>query len=179
MTQPPEAPRSKPKIYVMDSSPLLTLHQISTSVIPIPDEVWDRLNSLLEDGSMVSIRCVYDEIVVESDKPDKISAWLKPKKSHFPKPTHKQIEYMAEVVGEFPGLIKADSEREQADPYLIAFAREMNETDTGHEYVIVTQENPNSPVKIPAAAKHYSVKSMNLSQFMEEVGINLSMSGGK
>lgn len=163
----------KPAIYIVDASSLISLNRFNEDVIEIPKNVWQRLDELLEDGTLTSIRCVYNEIVTDSTKPDKISLWLKPKKLQFPNPTNQQVLYMAEAVNQFSGLVNPDSEKEQADPWLVAYAREMSELDKEHEYVIVTQENKNSPIKIPAAAKHYRIRSINLKEFFVEVGITL------
>jgi len=164
----------KPCIYILDASPLINLNRFDSDVFDIPEHVWTKLDELLEQGTITSNRHVYEEVVSGSKKPDKVSAWLKPKKSLFPKETNAQVLYMAEAVKEFRGLVNPDSEKEQADAWLIAMARELSELDPDREYVIVTQENKNSPIKIPAAAKHYGIRSINQKEFFAEVGISLN-----
>lgn len=161
------------KIYIVDSSSLITLNRFNDDAFDIPQAVWDKLDELLDEGILCSIRCVFNEIVTDSEKPDVVSAWLKPKKLLFHNPTNTQVIYMAEAVKLFSGLVNPESEKEQADPWLIAYAREMNKLDSEHKYVIVTQENPRSPIKIPAAAKHYGIETINLKDFFKEVGITL------
>jgi len=164
---------TRPCVYIIDSSCLISLNRFNSEVFEIPERVWKKLDELLEAGTITSSRYVYDEIVTDSKKPDRISAWLKPKKSLFHKPTNQQVLYMAEAVREFSGLVNPDSEKEQADAWLVAMAREMSEQDPETEYVMVTQENKNSPIKIPAACRKHGVRSINQKEFLAEVGIKL------
>lgn len=162
-------------IYIVDASSLIILNRFDAEVFEIPQRVWIELDRLLDDGIITSCRCVYDEIVTDSKKPDKVSAWLGPKQSHFPKPTQQQILYMAEAVNEFSGLVDPKSEKEQADPWIVAMARELSEINPENEYVVVTQENKNSPHKIPAACKKYGIRVINQKEFLAEVGIKLEV----
>jgi hypothetical protein len=163
----------KKTIYIIDSSSLIYLNRVHTNLIAIPQSIWNKLDEMLEEGKMTSIRCVYMEIVVDGKKPDKISEWLKSKKSLFHVPTNQQVIYMAEAVQRFSGLVDPVSEKEQADPWLVAFAREKSMQDPETEYVIVTQENPLSAIKIPAAAKAYGVRCINMREFFDENSISL------
>lgn len=167
------ADKNRKCVYIVDSSSLISLNRFDSEVFEIPERVWKKLDELLENGTITSSRYVYDEIVTDSQKPDKVSAWLKPRKSLFHKPTNQQVLYMAEAVNEFSGLVNPESEKEQADPWLVALAREKSEQDPETEYVMVTQENKNSPIKIPAACRKYDVRTINQKEFFVEVGINL------
>ena len=163
----------RPCTYIVDSSSLINLNRFDAEIIDVPEHVWKRLDELLEAGVITSSRYVYEEIVTDSKRPDKVSAWLKPKKSLFHKPTNQQVLYMAEAAREFKGLVSVDAEKEQADPWLVALARELSENDKEHEYVMVTQEKKDSPYKIPAACKKYGVRSINFKEFLVEVEIKL------
>lgn len=167
------AQQSRKCVYIVDSSSLISLNRFDSEVFELPERVWKRLDELLEDGTIISSRYVYEEIVTDSQRPDKVSAWLKPKKSHFTKPTNQQVLYMAEAVNQFSGLVDPDSEKEQADAWLVALAREKAEQDPNTEYVMVTQENKNSPIKIPAACRKYGIRTINQKEFLAEVGIKL------
>ncbi len=161
----------KPTVYIVDASSLIYLGQTHNNVLPIPENIWAKLNEMLEDGSITSVRCVWHEVVTDAKKPDVISKWLKPKKLMFHLPTNQQVIYMSEAVQGFKGLVNPEYEKEQADPWLIAYAREKSELDPDTDYCIVTQENPNSPIKIPAAAKHFGIRTINLREFFDENNI--------
>lgn len=167
------AEQSRKCVYVVDSSSFISLNRFDSEVFELPERVWKRLDELLEDGTIISSRYVYEEVVTDSKKPDKVSAWLKPKKTHFVKPTNQQVLYMAEAVNGFSGLVDPDSEKEQADAWLVALAREKSEQDPETEFVMVTQENKKSPIKIPAACRKHGIRTINQKEFLAEVGIKL------
>jgi hypothetical protein len=146
---------------------------VHNDLIAIPESIWSKLNTMLEEGDITSVRCVYDEIVTDAKKPDKVSAWLKSKKLLFHTPSNQEVIFMAEAVKLFPGLVNPASEKEQADAWLVAHARMKSIQDPSKEYVLVNQENPNSKVKIPAACDHYGIRSISMKEFFEENGINL------
>ena len=144
-------------------------------LIHLPDEVWTRLDELMTSGKIISHRTVYDEVVSGSKQPDKVSAWLQPRKAYFELPTARQIEVMSDVVNQFEKLIDVNNERDQADPWLVALAVEKNEQDTAHEYIVVTQEKQASTVKLPAACRGFSVGCIPLAQFFDENGITFGI----
>jgi len=169
-------PTNREKVYIFDANVFINLHRIDMHSIRLPDEVWTKLDEMMTGGKIISHRTVYDEVVSGSKKPDKVSAWLQPRKTHFELSTARQIEVMANVVNKFPKLIDINSERDQADPWLVALAAEKIEQDTVHEYVVVTQESQASTVKLPAACKAFGVHSIPLAEFFEENGITFGVS---
>lgn len=169
---------SKKKIYIFDANVFINLHRIDMHSIRLPDEVWVKLDELMMDGKIISHRTVYDEVVSGSKNPDKISAWLRSRKDYFGKSTARQIEIMAEVINKFPKLIDVNTERDQADPWLVALAAEKIEQNTTYEYIVVTQENQASSIKLPAACKEFGVHSIPLAEFFEENDITFGVSFG-
>lgn len=166
---------SKEKIYIFDANVFINLHRIDMYSIRLPDEVWAKLDALMTSGKIISHHTVYDEVVSGSKKPDKVSAWLQPRKAYFEKTTARQIEIMADVINRFPKLIDIHIERDQADPWLVALAAEKIEQDTTHKYIVVTQENHASTIKLPAACKSFGVHSIPLAEFFEENGITFGV----
>ena len=160
------------KAYNFDTSAFLALYRHHTQVLELPQSIWDLLGRMIRNGSIVSHRYVYDEVVNEkADKPDMITQWLIPRKECFEKESADQAILVGEIVAEFPKLIDHEREKEQADPWIIAQTMILNKQTRlfeDKEYVIVTQENPNSTRKIPAACKHFKVRSISLKQFFEE-----------
>lgn len=166
----------KEKVYIFDANVFINLHRIDMHSIRLPDEVWTKLDELMTDGKIISHRTVYDEVVSGSKKPDKVSAWLQPRKSYFELSTPRQIEIMANVVNQFPKLIDVESERDQADPWLVALGVDKTEQNTNIEYIVVTQESQAKSTKLPAACKAFSIQSMPLAEFFEENGITFGVS---
>jgi TusA-related sulfurtransferase len=172
----------KPKrvVYIFDSSAFITLHQYSAKVIELPKEIWDELAKMMAESNIISHIYVYDEIVSEStENPDMITKWLIPKKGSFEKESVEQAIIVALVVDKFPKLIDPEQEKEQADPWIIAQAITLKSQTNLLEdisYVVVTQENPNSTKKIPAACKSFGVESISLKDFFEKNNIKIQKS---
>jgi len=174
-------PLAKERIYIIDADAFIELGQIDDRVVQLPEEVWKQIEVLLQKGKIISSRYVYDEVVINPQKPNKpmdnVSKWLAPQKAYFIKENTQQIRYMIEVIGEFPKLINPEYEKSQADPWLIALARDLSEQNPDKEFVLVTQENPASSTKLPAACSNYGIKTINLRQFFDEVGLKLGIQG--
>lgn len=160
------------KVYVFDTSALLALHRHNTQVIQLPQAIWDTLAQMIKEGKITSHFYVYEEVVNEkAENPDMITEWLIPKKRYFERETAEQAFHVAKIISKFPKLIDPEREKEQADPWVVAQAIILNKQTTlleNVEYVVVTQENPNSTKKIPAACRHYKVRAIALKEFFEE-----------
>lgn len=166
----------RPKIYIFDASVFIRLNRINEDDFEIPVAVWDKFTELFNLGELISHRYVYDEIVSSSKDPDTVSKWFKQHKTHCPVENLAQVKLNSQVTKKFPELVKAKQEKEQADPWIIAMAVDLQSNDKEHEYIIVTQESRKSTVKIPAAAKDFGIDSITLKEFLQEKGISLAMS---
>lgn len=170
---------AKEKIYIFDANAFIELGQIDEHVMELPPDVWKHLDVMMSNGQIISSRYVYDEVVINPQKPNKpqdsVSKWLAPKKSYFTKENQQQVRYMIEVIKEFPKLIDPAMEKSQADPWLVAMIRDLNEQNPEEEFVLVTQENPVSSAKLPAACKKYGAKTINLREFFKETGIKFGV----
>ena len=168
---------SREKIYVFDSSAFIALHRHNTQVIELPNEVWGHLTNMIEGGTIISHRYVYEEIVIEkSKKPDLITQWLIPKKKYFTPDNMEQLRIVSDIIAKFPRLIRADREKDQADPWVIALAElriQQGSLLEKPEYTVVTQENPNKSMCMPAVCRHRGINSMNLKEFFIREGVEL------
>ena len=181
-------------IYVLDSNVFLSLHNISEVEIRLPDRVWENMAKMMQAGTLISHRHVYNEIVYTSKKskgkfqprpPDALVKWMQPKKRFFLNRTGFQINKTQSIVHNFPKLIDPEKEKEDADPWIIALALEKNSNpDTkqvnllegvvpGYQGIVVTQENPRSPERMPAACKAFGVRCITSKEFFEENSISL------
>ncbi len=174
------SPAKKSKIvYFFDSSALITLYQTDLKVLNIPKFIWDNLEELFNQGKILSHRIAYDEMVKNPKNPDWLSTWVGPKKQYFLKETAEQAKTVAKIIAKFPKIINPKQEKEQADPWIIALAKEQNgsrDLFETVESVIVSQESSASPQKIPAVCKHLKIRHLSLKQFFEERGIEFGVS---
>jgi site-specific DNA-methyltransferase (adenine-specific) len=165
-------------IYCFDTSAFLTLSRTSENVLKIPDALWEYLEKMMQDGRIVSHRIVFDEIISGAKNPNFITQWVSTKKDHFLSKTDEQKEELPKIVQKYPELIDYKRESEQADPWLIALAIEKSKTSNLFEVcvaVVVSQENPNSSKKIPAACKCFGIRPLSLRNFFDEIGLSTEL----
>ena len=166
------------KIYCFDTSAFVTLSRTNENVINIPEAVWEHLEEMMKTGELISHRIVFDEISSNSKNPDFITKWVFDKKDCFLLKNDIQRVEIPQIVAQFPDLINYETEREQADPWLIALAIEKSKEQSLFEVcasIVVSQENPNSSKKIPAACDSFGIKHLSLRNFFDEVGISTKL----
>jgi hypothetical protein len=90
-----------------------------------------------------------------------------------------QAKYVSSIVNEFPKLIDPYSEKDQADPWLIALVLEERANPTffnsNTNITIVSQENTLSSCKIPAVCKRHDIQHFNLFDFFNDNGWKLKL----
>ena len=131
---------SKTKIYCFDSSIFITLNRVN-NILPVPD-IWKELDHLLKNGRLISHIYVYNEFNPDCEKPDFLGKWVKSRKKYFIGVTEDQINHVRQILSEFHQLINPDTEKNQADPWIIALAMEKNEENSlfgsNNEYIVVS-----------------------------------------
>lgn len=170
--------RKKKRIYIFDTSAFITLSRTSENVIKIPDLLWRHLEKMLESGEIISHRVVFNEINSNRKNPDFITQWVKDKVDYFLLKTDFQRVQIPQIVQRFPGLIDYQSEKEQADPWLIALALEKSQEENLFEVcvsIVVSQENPKSSKKIPEACKCFNIGHHSLREFFDEIGLSTKL----
>ncbi|MFC2013461.1 DUF4411 family protein [Chloroflexota bacterium] len=161
-------------IFCFDSSALIDLHKYyGEKHIP---ELWKELDSLFNNGKIVSHEIVFNELTSYAKNPSSLSKWIMSKRSSFKAMTGIQAQYVASIIDLFPNLIDRNHEKDQADPWLIALALEEKHQLSlfSTEIIIVSQENPSSPHKIPAVCKHYGIRHFDLFEFFSFNGWELN-----
>lgn len=171
--------RKKKRIYCFDTSAFVTLSRTSENIIEMPQTLWKHLENMMKTGDIISHRLVFEEISSGTKNPDFITKWVADKREYFLPRTDMQIAQIPQIVQKFPSLIDYQQEREQVDPWLIALAIEKSEEANLFEVnvcVVVSQENPNSSKKIPAACNAFGIGHLSLRQFFDEIGLRTKLS---
>lgn len=149
--------------YLCDSDILIT----SNRYIPRKRfaSFWDKLGEYIDTEEVGILKIVKNEIKKGTDD---LYSWL----SRFPatkfineKVEENVILLVKEIVNNHPDLVDPLNPRDQADPYLIAYAKV-------HNLTVITYENPKSPKKIPAICKTMDVDCINLDEFLERESLN-------
>ena len=124
-------------------------------------------------------RSVFEEIVPKTGNKDELSQWLSSFSPNFISITQRQLELVPDVLTNFPKLIDPESEKDQADPWMVAMLVEIMEQDgmfgDQSDYVMVTTESEKRTTKLPTACKHYNIRHMNLFEFFNANGFEFTV----
>lgn len=154
-------------VYVIDSSALIDLKELyPQAVFP---QIYANLAELIKAGRLISPEEVFKEI---EKKDDEIFAWCKIYKGMMFVPNNNEIlGYVSEIMGVFPALVNQDMINPNADPFVIALARVINDGSVDSSTpIVVAHEKRTSPVKIPAVCTNYGIRDMTLLEMFSAEG---------
>jgi len=146
-------------MYIFDTNSFSALQHLYPEVFK---KFWVEFNNLL-DKQVFSVEEVYKEL--ENKGWGKhMEDWLKENKKIFLKPTAEEAKIVREIfsIRHFQSLIKKNSFKPQADPFIIALAKTK-------EGIVVTEEKyKKNSSKIPNVCEHFKVECINLKIFMKQ-----------
>lgn len=152
-------------IYVFDTSSIRSLQHFYPSVFK---SIWDGLDGLVQQQSLVSTREVWNELERQNISTD-VLAWAKQNKQIFTTPNAAELNFVAQIfqTKHFQSLIGEQQRLKGtpvADPFVIACAKIKSGT-------VVTEEQmkPNA-AKIPNVCAHFNVPCIDLEKFMQQQG---------
>ena len=118
-------------IYCIDTSSLIAAWQERYPPEHFP-AFWGKMNVLIDQGQLVAIREVLEEMTKRSDE---LHKWLKQRGEMF-RDLEAPIQLeAARILGRFPRLVGERKLRTSADPFVIALAKVEGMT-------VVTEEKP-------------------------------------
>ncbi len=156
--------------YVVDTDVLIILMKHYPPDKPTFNAIWDEIENLIKQGNMFTTDVVYKEIGRYEGKGARLKNWAKSQKSKrrfFIGIDAETWQLAKKIRDKFPALIKQkniETGEEEADPFLIALAKAKGAT-------IITNERKDLFDRIPAIAKHYGIKSIDLFEFFAERGL--------
>lgn len=148
--------------YVFDSNIFIGLQQRQPR--DIYPSVWNKLNDLIADGTIISSREVFDELTLGDDA---LSEWAKDRKEVFLPSDVSIQERVRTILCTDRGLVEGGKKRNNADPFVIALAMEK-------QCKVVTEEAPSNSVvapKIPNICSKYGIPYTNFVGFMREMNL--------
>ncbi|MHA1770211.1 MAG: DUF4411 family protein [Candidatus Thorarchaeota archaeon] len=131
----------------------------------VPDvfpQLWDMINRLIEDGTIVASKEVFIELGV---KDDDLLHFVSNRPSLFIELDDIQQAIVGEIVNSYKKLVDPNSTKNNADPYVIALAEVFNLTVVSYERP-GNQEHP----KIPYVCQQRGVKHINFIEFLRDEG---------
>jgi len=165
----------KKVLFCIDTSTFITMEKYYP---PNICDLWEEIDTLFNQDKIISHIIVFEEITTKSKYKDHLAKWILTKRNYFKGFSKVQIRYVPQIIKKFPGLIDANCERDQADPWIIALAieidREQMELFQKKQTVfVVSEENKNSSIKIPAVSKYYGLRHLNLLELCQLFGWHL------
>lgn len=154
--------------YSFDTSAFIRLYRDIGVNARIESDIEKNLGMLIEQGRILFHSTVYYEIDRKSKIKDKLAEWLTNYKDKAVKMTEKQGLYVKEISEKVPRLTDYNKEKEQADSWVIAMAKEA-------DLVVVSMESTILPNKIPAACKEIGAKHYTLREFFSAEGWKFSL----
>ena len=149
---------------MIDSSSLIAVReQVGRSNERI---VFDALSALAAGGQLIWPPEVADE-VNEGVAHDPAVLWLRSQRSHGEASAN--LDTVKFVLEQAPTLVDSDSTREQADPYVVALARDVIDRDLFSPNVtILTEDRRDKPgkVSLATAAGLLRIPTIPLSAFL-------------
>jgi len=151
--------------YIFDTGAFIVLKNYYPSAF---SSLWHRLDTSAVDGTMVSVREVYNELHNYNDV-DFIQDWAKYRKSIFEKPTNEELLVVQEILAipHFQVLISTKAILKGspvADPFVVAAGKVKEAT-------VVTQEiYKKNAAKVPNVCAKFDVPCINLEKYMEQRG---------
>ncbi|MFC1946715.1 DUF4411 family protein [Chloroflexota bacterium] len=163
-------------IYCFDSSAFIDLNRYLIGFVP---QLRSAIGSLFLSGRLISHEIVYREITTQSKTPDNLSLWISPKQHYFKNISYQQAVYVSEIISKFPTLIHYNKENDDADPWLIATILELKNTrdmfSSLFDYAVVSNESTTIKNRLPFVCKHYSIKHMDINEFISDNGWTISL----
>lgn len=149
--------------YVFDSNVFINLQQRQPR--DIYPSVWKKIEELMDDGTIISSREVYEELSLGDDS---LAEWAKNRKEQF-LPSEECIqEKVRMILLEYRGLVEGGKKRNNADPFVIALSQEK-------ECILVTEETKSNSIvapKIPNICEAIGVKYTNFVGFVRNMSIS-------
>lgn len=145
--------------YVFDSNIFINLQR--RQPIDVFPSLWVKIGELMDNGTIISSREVFDEIMIGGDDLEK---WAKERKECFLPSDVPVQQDVRTILLTHRGLVEGGKKKNSADPFVIALAKQQR-------CKVVTEEVPThnmaSP-KIPDVCDAYHIECVDFIGFARE-----------
>ncbi len=113
---------------------------------------------MIDADELVASDIVYHEL---EKKDDDLLAWARERRSMFIEVDREQLTIVGSIMNRFPEIVDPDATKEQADPFVVALAKQEGLT-------VVTDEQmpPKGRVKIPQVCRALDVECFSVLAFI-------------
>ena len=152
------------KVSVLDASAIINMKK----KVKVADQ-WDYFKSLegeVDAGRIAICGGVIRE-VSEGPHPDMPGAWARGMKDRMAHPIEPDPDRVADVMLVAGDVIDASSDREQADPDVVALALQLQAA--GHEVIVVTDDRVDRPpikISLVTACERVGIDTRSTDEFI-------------
>lgn len=123
------------------------------------ETIWELLEQLVSEGRLIAP----DEVLLELEGATHEPAiWARSHPEIFQPVTQRTVSLVREIERDVPKLIDDRKEAADADAFIVALARSINEAPPNlfenELCIVVTLEKPGKGQKIPDACAHYDIE---------------------
>ena len=160
-------------VYIIDASALFDLKRWYPMNMEFFKPIWKRLDSMTKNGELIAPYEVLRE-VEEGD--DEIKKWCREHRDMFIEIDEEQINNFKIVRDKYDPIYWKNNMglKAWADPWVVSLALSfeiIRENGKKDKPTIVTSENKTKPNRIPAIAKQFGIISLNVPEFLKEIGV--------
>ena len=149
--------------FIIDSSILIDLHRTQPKEITIYAKLWKNLEDSMRDGDILISEEVYFELTRGEDD---LSIWIKDMRLFYPtafiESNSRVQQKVVEVMARCQSLVDPDSDKNHADPFLVAVGILTNG-------IVVCSESPRKQkdqrCKVPDACEEFGIKCIKYLDF--------------
>ena len=105
--------------YVFDSNIFINLQR--RQPIDVFPSLWEKIGELMDNGTIISSREVYDEIMIGGDA---LEGWATKRKECFLLPDVPVQQEVRTILLTHRGLVEGGKKKNSADPFVIALAKQ-------------------------------------------------------
>ena len=144
-----------PYKYIIDSSSIFSQKPDEPHRRRVYKGQWQRIDECIRDQLIVTC----SEIEAEIKDKDLVD-WLHQQQCVVLPITDEIQENVRKIVNEHPNLIDFGKCKSSGDAFLIA-------TAMAHHLTVITEQNPDSPKKIPFICRTYGIPCVNITELSE------------
>lgn len=147
-----------PYRYIIDTCSILSQKSDEPHRRNVYTTLWERIDELVIRQVIVTCSEIKDEVEEEP-----MQQWLAQHQCAVLDIDDNIQQFVAKVVTEHPELIDFKNDKSSADAFLIATAME-------YHLAVVTEENKDSPKKIPHICRAYGIPCYNITELAQQEG---------
>ncbi len=157
----------QPDVWVVDASSLIEIKQ----AVSVSNQ-WAllmRMRDMASAGELASPRQVYRE-VADAKHPDAPGVWAANARQAQILPIDVDLNRMRQVLAEVPDLPDSSKQEEDADPYVVGLAWQLQQDGT--TVCVVTEDViDRANLSIATACDRLQIRWMRLRQFLDVLGV--------